>query len=158
MSRRQAAKSRVARYPKKKTDRPKPSNKLATFSASDLQAMEFPPLEFVVEGLITEGLTLLAGKPKMGKSWMALDLAMSVAIGCEALCDRACKKGATLYCALEDNPRRLRRRMIQNYGDQTSWPESFHFSVQLKKLDDGGLEQLEDFIEEHRPSLIIIDM
>lgn len=157
MSRRHSTKSRVVRLPKKKTYRPKPSNKLATFTANDLQAMEFPPLEFVVEGLITEGLTLLAGKPKMGKSWMALDLAMSVAVGCEALCDRACKKGATLYCALEDNPRRLRRRMIQNYGDQTSWPENFHFSVQLKKLDDGGLEQLEDFIEEHRPSLIIID-
>jgi len=157
MSRRQATKSRVARFPKKRTDRPKASNKLTTFTASDLQAMEFPPLEFVVEGLITEGLTLLAGKPKMGKSWMALDLAMSVAIGREALCDRACKKGATLYCALEDNPRRLRRRMIQNYGDQTSWPENFHFSIQLKKLDDGGLDQLEDFIEEHRPSLIIID-
>jgi len=157
MSRKISMKSRVARFPKKTSNRSSSSDGLTTFSANDLQAMEFPPLEFLVEGLITEGLTLLAGKPKMGKSWMALDIAMSVAIGCDALGDRACKKGTTLYCALEDNPRRLRRRMAHVYGDQATWPKNFHFTTQMKKLDDGGSEQLEDWVLEHRPSLIIID-
>ncbi len=157
MSRKISMKSRVARFPKKTSNRSSSSDGLTTFSANDLQAMEFPPLEFLVEGLITEGLTLLAGKPKMGKSWMALDIAMSVAIGCDALGDRACKKGTTLYCALEDNPRRLRRRMAHVYGDQATWPKNFHFTTQMKKLDDGGSEQLEDWFQEHRPSLIIID-
>ena len=157
MKRKTSAKSRVTRFPKKLVERPQQSNGLATFTANELQAMEYPPLEFFVEGLITEGLTLLPGKPKMGKSWMALDMAMSVAIGCETLGDRPCRKGTTLYCALEDNPRRLRRRMLHVYGDQNNWPMDFHFSTQMKKLDDGGLDDLEDWIAEHQPKLIIID-
>lgn len=148
---------RLARFPKKKITRSLSSKGLRTFTASDLQAMDFPPLEFFVDGLITEGLTLLAGKPKMGKSWMALDLAMSVASGHEALGDRACKKGTTLYCALEDNQRRLQRRIRHNYGNQDSWPSNFHMATQLNKFDRGGLEQLEDWIDEHSPSLVIID-
>lgn len=114
-------------------------------------------LNFFVDGLITEGLTLLAGKPKMGKSWMALDLAMSVAVGSEALGERACKKGTALYCALGDNQRRLQRRIRHNYGNQDSWPSNFHMATQLNKFDRGGLEQLEDWIDEHSPSLVIID-
>lgn len=157
MSRKISTKPRVARFPKKTLGQRSSPEGLLTFTANELQAMDFPPLEFLVEGLITEGLTLLAGKPKMGKSWMALDIAMSVAIGCETLGNRPCKKGVALYCALEDNPRRLRRRMLHNYGDQTNWPVNFHFSTQINKLDEGGREQLEDWIVEHRPSLIIID-
>lgn len=157
MSRKISTKPRVARFPKKTLGQRSSPDSLSTFTANELQAMEFSPLEFLVEGLITEGLTLLAGKPKMGKSWMALDIAMSVAIGCEALGDRPCKKGVALYCALEDNPRRLRRRMLHNYGDQINWPLDFHFSTQMNKLDEGGLNALEDWITEHQPSLIIID-
>ncbi|HEY8594562.1 MAG TPA: AAA family ATPase [Devosiaceae bacterium] len=152
-----STKPRIARFPKKKLVRSRSSNELQTFTANDLQAMDFPPLEFFVDGLITEGLTLLAGKPKMGKSWMALDLAMSVAIGSEALGERACKKGTTLYCALEDNQRRLQRRMRHVYGDQIEWPTNFHFTTQMSKFDQGGLEQLEQWIEDHQPSLVIID-
>jgi hypothetical protein len=136
------SKPRIARFAKRKNPPPKPANLLQTFTANDLQSMNFPPLDFFVEGLITEGLTLLAGKPKMGKSWMALDLAMSIAVGSEALGERACKKGTTLYCALEDNQRRLQRRMRHVYGDQTNWPTNFHFTTQMNKLDQGGREQL----------------
>jgi hypothetical protein len=130
---------------------------LQTFTANDLQAIDFPPLEFLVEGLITEGLTLLAGKPKMGKSWMALDLAMSVALGSEALGTRQCQQGTALYCALEDNQRRLQRRMHHIYGDAINWPPNFHFSTHMSRFDEGGREELEAWINEHQPSLIIID-
>lgn len=127
------------------------------FSARDLQKLEFPPLEFCVDGLVTEGLALLAGKPKMGKSWMAIDIAMAVATGSHALGERACIKGTTLYCALEDNQRRLQRRMRHVYGNDTKWPTNFYFATRLNHLDDGGLEELEEWIEEHDPSLVIID-
>ena len=157
MIRKTSTKPRIARFPEKKLGRPPSSEGLSTFTANELQATDFPPLKFLVEGLITEGLTLLAGKPKMGKSWMALDIAMSVAIGCEALGNRPCEKGVALYCALEDNPRRLRRRMLHNYGDQINWPVDFHFATQMNRLDEGGFEDLEDWISEHQPSLIILD-
>jgi hypothetical protein len=44
-----------------------------------LQLMEFEPIRFVVPGLIAEGLTLFAGKPKIGKSWLVLHAACAVA-------------------------------------------------------------------------------
>ncbi|MCU9840603.1 helicase RepA family protein [Ruegeria sp. WL0004] len=157
MSRKTPTKPRIARFPEKNLGQPSPQEGLSTFPANELQATDFPPLKFLVEGLITEGLTLLAGKPKMGKSWMALDIAMLVAIGCEVLGNRPCEKGVALYCALEDNPRRLRRRMLHNYGDQINWPLDFHFATQMNKLDEGGLDDLEDWITEHRPCLIILD-
>jgi AAA domain len=60
------------------------SEKLADsgfFSATDLDAMSFDPLKFVIPGLIVEGLTLFCGKPKIGKSWLLLHAAIAIARG-----------------------------------------------------------------------------
>ena len=54
-------------------------SKPKTFTASDLMALELPDPRPAVRGLIPEGLTLLAGKPKTGKSWLALQIALAVA-------------------------------------------------------------------------------
>jgi hypothetical protein len=51
----------------------------SVFTAAALQEMEFPPISYVIPGLIPEGLTILAGRPKIGKSWAALELAIGVA-------------------------------------------------------------------------------
>ena len=65
------------------------------FTAADLQGMEFPPINWVVPGVLPEGLTILAGKPKLGKSWLALDMALAVAGGGSVL-GRECAPGAAL--------------------------------------------------------------
>ena len=49
--------------------------------ARDLQALVFPPIAWVVLSLIPDGLTLLAGKPKLGKSWLMLDISVTVGRG-----------------------------------------------------------------------------
>ncbi len=49
------------------------------FSAAELQGRVFPPIKWIVPDILPEGLTLLAGKPKLGKSWLALDAAIAVA-------------------------------------------------------------------------------
>ncbi len=49
--------------------RPKPLAPVGEIIAADLQGMEFPPVRFVVDGYVAEGLTIFAGKPKIGKSW-----------------------------------------------------------------------------------------
>lgn len=49
--------------------------------ARDLQALVFPPIAWVVPSLIPDGLTLLAGKPKLGKSWLMLDISVTVGRG-----------------------------------------------------------------------------
>jgi hypothetical protein len=119
--------------------------------------MEFPPVQYAVNGFVAEGLTLLAGKPKIGKSWMALDFAIAVSSGGVALGDIRCKRGTVLYCALEDNPRRLQRRMHRLCGHKGSWPERLHLTTSMPRLEDGGLEWLEEWITSNAPALVIID-
>jgi hypothetical protein len=57
----------------------------STFTAAELLAMELPEVRWIVPGLLPEGVTLLAGKPKLGKSWMALGIAIATAMGGVAL-------------------------------------------------------------------------
>lgn len=135
----------------------KASSGIVTFTAHELQKMDFPPIQYAVDGYIAEGLTLLGGKPKIGKSWMAVDFAMAIAKGDMALGAIPCRSGTVLYCALEDNKRRLQRRMRKLYGDESGWPKSFHFTTQMKRLDEGGLDDLHDWILDHDPALVIID-
>jgi len=77
------------------------------FTAAELVAEELQPVRWVVRGLLPEGVTLLAGKPKLGKSWLALGLGVAVASGGVALGTKPVDRGDVLYLALEDNPQRL---------------------------------------------------
>ncbi|MGF7163136.1 hypothetical protein FHS85_004794 [Rhodoligotrophos appendicifer] len=132
--------------------------KMATFTAAELQQRRFPPIAFVVDPYIVEGLTILAGRPKLGKSWLVLDIALSVACGGPAFGSIPCEQGSVLYACLEDNPRRIQRRTQQLMGDVADWPESLTFTHALPRLDEGGIEELEMWRQSvSKPRLIIID-
>jgi hypothetical protein len=100
-------------------------------TAAELDGMNFPPIKWVVPDFIAEGCTLLAGRPKLGKSWLVLDAALAVSSGGETL-GRTCEAGDVLYLALEDNRRRLQSRLRRLWptGDampsrlrmKTEWP------------------------------------
>jgi hypothetical protein len=83
-----------------------------TINAQALLGMEFEPVKYVVPGYVTEGLTLLGGRPKLGKSWLALDMGIAVASGGRSL-GVDCARGDAVYYALEDNPRRLKDRLVK---------------------------------------------
>lgn len=87
-----------------------PTKKLEIISAIDLQNMYIPPIRWVVDGLIPQGLTMIVAPPKSGKSWLMLDLCLSIAGGKQFL-GRKCEKGGCLYLALEDGKKRLQDRM-----------------------------------------------
>lgn len=87
-------------------------------TAAELDAMHFPPIKWVVPGFIAEGCTLLAGRPKLGKSWLVLDAGLAVASGGETL-GQKCEAGDVLYLALEDNRRRLQSRIRQLWPTRT---------------------------------------
>ncbi len=105
------------------------------FSAADLQGRVFPPIKWIVPGILPEGLTLLAGKPKLGKSWLALDIAVAVASGGSVL-GRECEPGPVLCLALEDNQRRLQRR-LQLVAGSTPWPRDLEFHTEWPRLPAG---------------------
>src|SRR5947207_11087402 len=80
-------------------------------TAADLVAREFKEPKWAVPQIVAEGLTILAGKPKTGKSWLALDFAVAVAGGYNAIGNVQCQQGDVLLLALEANNRRLNQRL-----------------------------------------------
>ena len=126
-------------------------------SAETLMTLTFSPIKYVVPGVIVEGLTLLAGKPKLGKSWLLLHMAIAVARGGFTLGEIHCAEGDVLYLALEDNLRRLQARMTKLLGLQ-QWPSRLQFLCEMPRLAEGGLAKIKEWIEgtEH-PRLVIID-
>jgi hypothetical protein len=131
------------------------------FSAADLHNKTFPEISYVVPGLIPEGLSILAGRPKIGKSWLALDMAFSVASESPAFClgDKEPMHGDVLYCALEDNPRRLQRRIKKILTwCELPWPERLSLANTWRRLDDGGVDDLREWGNSvPSPRLVILD-
>lgn len=125
--------------------------------ARELQEMDFPPVSWLLKDMIPEGLTLLAGKPKLGKSWLALQLGYGVAAGEEVL-GRPVDRGQVLYAALEDNPRRLKSRLTKAAPPLARWPDTLAFATEWPRLDDGGLEKIDAWVT-HAPDarLLIVD-
>jgi len=91
-------------------------------TARELQTKQFTPVRIILPDLIPEGLTILAGKPKIGKSFLALDVCMAVAANCFVLGQTKPVQGDALYLALEDSQRRLKKRMDKLMQAQ-AWPE-----------------------------------
>lgn len=84
-------------------------------SASTLMAESFPPVKWIAPGFFPQGLVVLGGKPKLGKSFMVLNLAVAVATGSDFL-GATCEAGDVLYLALEDTERRLKDRLTKMVG------------------------------------------
>jgi hypothetical protein len=88
-----------------------PAELSSAFNAPWLMAQDFPAINYVVDGIVPEGLTMLVAAPKIGKSWMVLGLAVATSNGTPAFGCVPTKAAPVLYLALEDGPRRLQARM-----------------------------------------------
>src|SRR5215203_168747 len=107
-------------------NRETPAPVLLIGTAHSLRTKVFSPIKYAVDPYIAEGCTILAGRPKLGKSWMMLDVGLAVAGGRFCLGDTQCAQGDVLYLALEDNERRLQRRITKILGYAAEWPARFH--------------------------------
>ncbi|MFL5667654.1 MAG: AAA family ATPase [Ktedonobacteraceae bacterium] len=133
-------------------------HKPGIFSLRELLSWQLPPVRWAVPEILPEGLTLLAGKPKQGKSWLALSVALSIAAGGVALGAQPVTQGDVLYLALEDNARRLQARARQLLESMTGVPGGVDFALEWPRLGEGGLSALEDYLKGHpHVRLVVID-
>ena len=128
--------------------------KLETMTAEQLQSAPYAPVPFLVDELIPEGLHILAGAPKIGKSWLALWLCLCVAQG-QALWNFATTQGEALYLSLEDSFQRIQTRLFDLTEDA---PPTLHFAIMADTLKHGLEQQIEQFLTEHPDTkLVVID-
>ena len=110
---------------------------------------------FTIVALVPEGLTLLVGRPKIGKSWWALDLGVACAANRPTLGTVTPVAGDVLYLALEDGWRRLQRRLDKLLGTfHGEWPERLTFVPmgRWRRSDQGGLEDIEASVAAGSPN------
>lgn len=112
---------------------------LKMYSSEYIMNTPMKPIEYCVDGLISQGLFVLAGAPKVGKSWLALDMCLSIAkgekvLGKETLC------GHAVYLGLEDSLIRLQNRLYE-LTDEPS--DNLHFAIMAESMSNGLPEQIE---------------
>jgi len=127
-----------------------------TLSAEELLGKDFPPLRWLVEGVLPEGTTLLAAPPKVGKTRLALQLSLALASGGYALNnqDTQCPATGVLYLALESGERRLQKDIRQLHE---SGPPNLHLATRWRRLAEGGSADLESFLD-RQPDVTLIVM
>ena len=130
-----------------KIDRP-----LITVDGRTLMDRPLEPPNFVVDTLIAQGLHILAGSPKVGKSWLALWLAVTVAKG-EPVWGMGVRRGTTLYLCLEDSVLRIQNRLFEITEDA---PDSVHFCMECAPIGQGLEEQVETFLAAHPDTVLVI--
>ncbi len=133
---------------------------LKTIDSATILSTEYPPIDWIVPDYLAPGLTFLVGKPKVGKSWLSLQLALAVLTGGKMF-DKDIAPGRVLILALEDNERRLNDRM-KKQGWQVKpggvdFMMSDTFREQITALNAGGGKRLLRFIEKSRYRLVIVD-
>jgi archaellum biogenesis ATPase FlaH len=134
---------------------------IAIRSAWDILNTKFEEPNWAIPGLLPPGLTLLAGRQKLGKSWLAMQLAYGVALGGMVL-DKQVSAGGVLYLALEDNWIRLQKRMKQQQWELPTYTKCDfmtlrEFTNTIGDLRNGGGKRLAAAIEEHQYRLVVVD-
>lgn len=129
-----------------------------TQPAADLLARQIPMPRWAIPGLIPEGESVLAGRPKFGKSWVGLQLCVAVGCGGRALSQIPVEQGEALFLGLEDTERRMQDRLRLLLGDQAC-PSGLHVPTdprQWRRLDDGGLDQLDTWLTQHPSTRLVV--
>jgi hypothetical protein len=133
---------------------------LRTLDAAKILRTEYSPTPWIIPDFLPAGLLFLIGKPKVGKSWLGMQIALSVMTGGKML-NRDVEKGRVLYLALEDNERRLQKRMVnQNWPTMDGMVDFMFygdFREQITALNAGGGKRLLRYIEQQKYRVVIVD-
>ena len=134
-----------------------PENYVPSISGTALMEQDFEPMEYVVKGLLPKGLSILSGAPKVGKSWLALDLCLHVAKG-EPFWGMEVTQGTAWYLSLEDTNESAQRRLSCLAADEL---DHIHFTTKDHEpgtMTNGLPNTIDKFMRKHPDTkLIVID-
>jgi hypothetical protein len=126
-------------------------------TAKELFSLELPEVKWIVDKLFPQGLGILAGKPKVGKSWLILHVALAVSLGGVALGSIGVEKGDVLYLALEDIERRLKDRLNKLLSGGLP-PDNFHYCTSDWGKGLEAVTRIDKFLDEHKDTrLVVVD-
>ena len=129
-------------------------NELKLCSCEYIMETEFKKKRYLVDRMLYPGLYILAGAPKVGKSWLAMQLCVSVALG-EQFLKHETDIGQAVYLALEDDEGRLQDRVYEFIDVPT---ENLEFAIASEAIDSGLESQIRSLGETHSNlKLVIID-
>ena len=125
-----------------KTDNPlRP--RLKTYTAADLAGMDVKPPPYIIDDLLPVGLNTMAASPKVGKSYMALDVAYAVATG-GLFFGKQADQGDVLYLDLEGADWSIEDRLTKTNRTR---PETLHFTHDAEGIDSGLIDELEEWCD-----------
>ena len=146
---------------KPQASRGKPPPRFVRTNTNVIMATVFDPIRWTVPGYLAEGLSVLAGRQKLGKTWLAIDFALAVATGGIAMGSVHVEQGDVLYIDMENGPRRIQRRIETIHGHLRDRPDlsRLEWVTEAPQLDKGFIGALEDWRQSVRqPRLVVIDV
>ncbi len=127
-------------------------NKLEITTGKELLNTTLPETQFTVSQLLSEGLHILGGSPKIGKSWLVLWWCLQISNG-EPIWNFETKQGTVLYLALEDPLTRLQDRLLDMTDDA---PDNLKLAIKSDTLSSGLKEQIENFCTDNPDTKFIV--
>lgn len=125
---------------------------LEVVDGETLMDMQFPKSRFCIQSLLPQGVSILGGAPKIGKSWMVLDWCVRIAKG-EDVWNLPTEKGTVLYLCLEDSLARIQDRL--NYiTDEV--PNNLYVATKSESIETGLIQQIQNFIISHTDTILIV--
>lgn len=125
---------------------------LMAVDGETLWDLEFSAQQFCVRGLLPQGLCILGGAPKIGKSWLVLDWCVRIARG-EAIWEMDTVQGTTLYLCLEDTLQRVQHRL---YCMSEEAAPNAYFATAVGTLADDLEEQISSFLLSHPDTVLVV--
>lgn len=147
-----------AKYKSKHSDNKvsKPGETLKLISAQDLQGADLPPTKYLIKDILPQGTSILTAASKIGKSWLVLDMGLSIATG-KNFFGKQTEQASVLYLALEDSLKRLQDRINKILNNNPA-PANLHLLIDSPNLDNGLLQYLDEILKQYSDiKLIIID-